>query len=77
LFLRLFENPQVIFEGRELVRRSRRHISRLAGISGGITMFKIAVIAFALVISGFMVWVGNHDAKFAQGSHATFVKRAV
>jgi hypothetical protein len=49
----------------------------MAGLSEEITMFKVAVIAFALVVSGFMVWVGNHDATFAQGSHAVFVKRAV
>jgi hypothetical protein len=48
-----------------------------AGISEEITMLKISVIAFALVVSGFMVWVGNHDAKFAQAPHAVFVKRAV
>jgi hypothetical protein len=49
----------------------------MAGISEEITMFKVAVIGFALIVSGFMVWVGNHDAKFAQGPHAVFVKRAV
>jgi hypothetical protein len=49
----------------------------MAGVSEEITMFKVAVIAFALVVSGFMVWVGNHDAKFAQGSHTVSIKRAV
>jgi hypothetical protein len=39
-------------------------------------MFKIAVVAFALVVSGFMLWIGNHDAKFARGPHAVFVKGA-
>jgi hypothetical protein len=41
------------------------------------TMFKIAVIAFALTLSGFMLWIAHHDAKFAQGPHATFIRRAV
>ena len=39
-------------------------------------MFKVAVIAFALTISGFMLWVAHEDANFAQQPHATFVKRA-
>ena len=28
-------------------------------------MFKASVIAFAILVSGFMIWVGNHDANFA------------
>ena len=41
-----------------------------------ISMFKAAVIAFALVVSGFMLWIAHEDANFAQLPHATFVKRA-
>jgi hypothetical protein len=41
-----------------------------------IAMFKVAVIAFALAISGFMLWVAHENANFAQLPHATFVKRA-
>jgi hypothetical protein len=40
-------------------------------------MFKIAVIVFALAVSGFMLWIAHEDANFAQLPHATFVKRAV
>ena len=39
-------------------------------------MFKAAVVAFALTVSGFMLWIAHEDAKFAQLPHATFVKRA-
>jgi hypothetical protein len=39
-------------------------------------MFKVAVIAFALAVSGFMLWVAHQNANFAQLPHATFVKRA-
>jgi hypothetical protein len=41
-----------------------------------IAMFKIAVVVFALVVSGFMLWVAHTNANFAQLPHATFVKRA-
>jgi len=41
-----------------------------------IVMFKIAVVAFALAVSGFMLWVGHENSNFAQLPHATFVKRA-
>jgi hypothetical protein len=41
-----------------------------------IAMFKIAVVVFALVVSGFMLWIAHTDANFAQLPHATFVKRA-
>jgi len=41
-----------------------------------IAMFKVAVVAFALAISGFMLWVAHENANFAQLPHATFVKRA-
>jgi hypothetical protein len=41
-----------------------------------IAMFKAAVVAFALVVSGFMLWIAHEDANFAQLPHATFVKRA-
>jgi hypothetical protein len=39
-------------------------------------MFKVAVVAFALAVSGFMLWVGHENSNFAQLPHATFVKRA-
>jgi hypothetical protein len=42
-----------------------------------IAMFKIAVVVFALAVSGFMLWIAHEDAHFAQLPHATFVKRAV
>jgi Ni,Fe-hydrogenase I cytochrome b subunit len=41
-----------------------------------IAMFKVAVVAFALIVSGFMLWVAHEDSNFAQLPHATFVKRA-
>ena len=41
-----------------------------------IAMFKVAVVAFALAVSGFMLWVGHENSNFAQLPHATFVKRA-
>jgi hypothetical protein len=41
-----------------------------------ITMFKAAVVVFALTVSGFMLWIAHEDANFAQLPHATFVKRA-
>jgi hypothetical protein len=41
-----------------------------------IAMFKVAVVAFALAVSGFMLWVAHQNANFAQLPHATFVKRA-
>jgi hypothetical protein len=41
-----------------------------------IAMFKIAVVAFALLVSGFMLWVAHTNANFAQLPHATFIKRA-
>jgi hypothetical protein len=39
-------------------------------------MFKVSIIVFALVISGFMLWIAHEDANFAQLPHATFLKRA-
>ena len=39
-------------------------------------MFKVAVIVFALAVSGFMLWVAHENSNFAQLPHATFVKRA-
>jgi hypothetical protein len=39
-------------------------------------MFKIAVVVFALAVSGLMLWIAHEDANFAQLPHATFVKRA-
>jgi hypothetical protein len=41
-----------------------------------IAMLKVAVVAFALFISGFMIWVGHEDSNFARLPHATLVKRA-
>jgi hypothetical protein len=41
-----------------------------------IAMFKVAVVVFALAISGFMLWVAHENSNFAQLPHATFVKRA-
>ena len=41
-----------------------------------IAMFKVAVVVFALAVSGFMLWVAHEDANFAQLPHATLVKRA-
>jgi hypothetical protein len=41
-----------------------------------IAMFKAAVVAFALIVSGFMLWIAHEDANFAQLPHATFIKRA-
>jgi hypothetical protein len=41
-----------------------------------IVMFKIAVVVFALAVSGFMLWIAHEDANFAQLPHAIFVKRA-
>ena len=29
-------------------------------------MFKASVIGFAVLVSGFMIWVGNHGPEFAQ-----------
>ena len=39
-------------------------------------MLKVAVIAFALAISGLMLWIAHEDANFAQLPRATRVKRA-
>lgn len=39
-------------------------------------MFKAAVIVFALLISGFMLWVAHYDANFAQLPKSVFVRRA-
>jgi hypothetical protein len=41
-----------------------------------IAMLKVAVVAFALAISGLMLWIAHEDANFAQLPHATLVKRA-
>jgi hypothetical protein len=42
-----------------------------------IAMFKIAVVVFALAVSGFMLWIAHEDSNFAQLPHVTFLKRAV
>jgi hypothetical protein len=42
-----------------------------------VAMLKIAVVVFALAVSGFMLWIAHEDANFAQLPHATFLKRAV
>jgi hypothetical protein len=34
-------------------------------------MFKAAVVAFALSISGFMLWVAHHDARYAATHHVS------
>ncbi len=39
-------------------------------------MFKVAVIVFALAVSGLMLWIAHENANFAQLPHAVFVKRA-
>ena len=39
-------------------------------------MFKASVIAFAILVSGFIIWVGNHDANFASLPKAVLAKRA-
>jgi hypothetical protein len=39
-------------------------------------MFKIAVVVFALAVSGFMLWVAHENSNFAQLPRATFMKRA-
>jgi hypothetical protein len=39
-------------------------------------MFKVAVVVFALAVSGFMLWVGHEDSNFARLPHAILVKRA-
>jgi hypothetical protein len=39
-------------------------------------MFKMAVIVFALLVSGFMIWVAHYDTNFAQLPKSVFVKRA-
>jgi hypothetical protein len=58
-------------------RRSDIHLRDWRSISiKEIAMFKIAVVAFALAVSGFMLWVAHVDANFAQLPHATLVKRA-
>jgi hypothetical protein len=41
-----------------------------------IAMFKVAVVAFAFAVSGFMLWIAHEDANYAQRPHAAFVKRA-
>jgi hypothetical protein len=41
-----------------------------------IAMFKVAVVAFALAISGAMLWTAHEDANFAELPRATLVKRA-
>ncbi|THD61954.1 MAG: hypothetical protein E7813_21210 [Bradyrhizobium sp.] len=40
-------------------------------------MFKVAVIVFALAVSGLMLWIAHENANFAQLPHAVLVKRAV
>jgi hypothetical protein len=55
-----------------LARAKPRPISR----QGDPAMFKIAVVVFALAVSGFMLWIAHEDANFAQLPHATFLKRA-
>jgi hypothetical protein len=44
---------------------------------GRFAMFKVAVVVFALAVSGFMLWIAHEDSNFAQLPHATFLKRAV
>jgi hypothetical protein len=39
-------------------------------------MFKFSVIAVALILSAFLLWIAHEDANFAQLPHATFLKRA-
>ena len=39
-------------------------------------MLKVAVVAFAFAVSGFMLWIAHEDANYAQRPHAAFVKRA-
>jgi hypothetical protein len=66
----------------ELVCAEARHISgvlpkHISDISPKeIAMFKIAVVVFALAVSGFMLWIAHENANFAQLPHATFLKRA-
>jgi hypothetical protein len=39
-------------------------------------MFKAFVVAFALTVSGFMLWVAHHDAHYAT-THQSSAKRPV
>ena len=41
-----------------------------------IAMLKVAVVAFALAISGLMLWIAHENANFAELPRATLVKRA-
>jgi hypothetical protein len=34
-------------------------------------MFKAIVVAFALTVSGFMLWVAHHDARYATTHQAS------
>jgi hypothetical protein len=56
--------------------RGATYISPVNISAQEIAMFKAAVVAFALIVSGFMLWIAHEDANFAQLPHATFVKRA-
>ena len=40
-------------------------------------MFKASVVVFALLVSGFMLWIAHENANFAELPRATFMKRAV
>jgi hypothetical protein len=78
--------PQELWNMKKLQswRGHKRLRSLRTGINRGATyiraeeiaMFKIAVVVFALAVSGFMLWIAHEDANFAQLPHATFVKRA-
>jgi Ni,Fe-hydrogenase I cytochrome b subunit len=56
--------------------RGATYISPVNISAQEIAMFKAAVVAFALIVSGFMLWIAHEEANFAQLPHATFVKRA-
>jgi hypothetical protein len=77
------ENGAVEHEEIAIMRRPYAIVSNWHALSRDlylckeIAMFKIAVVVFALAVSGFMLWIAHEDAHFAQLPHATFVKRAV
>lgn len=52
---------------------AKAHLTSL----GGVAMFKVSVVVFALAVSAFMLWIAHENANFAQLPRATFVKRAV
>ena len=54
-----------------------RGVKQAAFVNVVTTIAKIVpLVAFALIVSGFMLWIAHEDANFAQLPHATFVKRA-